>query len=320
MDNMVLILVAIGSVVVLGAVILILIGMRDSGEADSLDQRLAEYAARGETASLEEIELSQPLRDRIIFPMARWLGAFVTRFTPQNALQSTARKIELAGNPRGLDPALFWALRIVVAILIAGFLLFIYRIGTLNWSLGRRTLILAAFTGLGFYVPELLLTSRIQRRQNNIRKALPDALDLLTICVEAGLGFDGAMQKVYEKWDNELSVAFGRVIREIQLGKLRREALKDMADRIGIPEMTSFVAAIIQSEQLGVSMAKVLRIQADQMRIKRRQLAEEMAHKAPIKMLIPMALLIFPAICIVLMTPALLLMMRSALKGILFGG
>jgi tight adherence protein C len=320
MDNMVLILVAIGTVVVLGAAILILIGMRDSGESDSLDQRLAEYAARGETASLEEIELSQPLRDRIIFPLARWLGAFVTRFTPQNALQSTARKIELAGNPRGLDPALFWALRIVVAILIAGFLLFIYRIGTLNWSLGRRTLILATFTGLGFYVPELLLTSRIQRRQNNIRKALPDALDLLTICVEAGLGFDGAMQKVYEKWDNELSVAFGRVIREIQLGKLRREALKDMADRIGIPEMTSFVAAIIQSEQLGVSMAKVLRIQADQMRIKRRQLAEEMAHKAPIKMLIPMALLIFPAICIVLMTPALLLMMRSALKGILFGG
>lgn len=320
MDNTVLILVAIGSIVFLGALILILIGMRDSGETDSLEQRLAEYAARGETASLEEIELSQPLRDRIIFPMARWLGAFVTRFTPQNALQSTAHKIELAGNPRGLDPALFWALRIIVAILIAGFLLFIYQIGSLNWSLGRRTLLLAAFTGLGFYVPELLLTSKIQRRQREIRKAMPDALDLLTICVEAGLGFDGAMQKVYEKWNNELSLAFGRVIREIQLGKLRREALKDMADRVGIPEMTSFVAAIIQSEQLGVSMAKVLRIQADQMRIKRRQLAEEMAHKAPIKMLIPMALLIFPAICIVLMTPALLLMMRSALKGILFGG
>jgi tight adherence protein C len=149
---------------------------------------------------------------------------------------------------------------------------------------------------------------------------MPDALDLLTICVEAGLGFDGAMAKVYDKWDNELSMAFGRVIREIQLGKLRREALRDMADRLGLPEMTSFVAAVIQSEQLGVSMAKVLRIQSDQMRIKRRQLAEEEAHKAPIKMLIPMALLIFPSICIVLMTPAALMMMRSAMNGILFGG
>jgi tight adherence protein C len=165
----------------------------------------------------------------------------------------------------------------------------------------------------------MLLTSKIQRRQKEIRKAMPDALDLLTICVEAGLGFDGAMAKVAEKWDNELSLSFGRALREMQLGKLRREALRDMADRIGIPEMTSFVAAVIQSEQLGVSMAKVLRIQSDQMRIRRRQLAEEEAHKAPIKMLVPLALLIFPSICIVLMTPAFLILIRSALKGILFG-
>ena len=149
---------------------------------------------------------------------------------------------------------------------------------------------------------------------------MPDALDLLTICVEAGLGFDGAMQKVNEKWDNELGRAFGRVLREIQLGKLRREALRDMAERMGVGEMTSFIAAVIQSEQLGVSMAKVLRIQSDQMRVKRRQLAEEEAHRAPIKMLIPMALLIFPSICIVLMTPALLMLFRSALNNLLFGG
>jgi tight adherence protein C len=104
---------------------------------------------------------------------------------------------------------------------------------------------------------------------------------LLTICVEAGLGFDAGMAKVSEKWENELALAFARAIREVQLGKVRREALRDMADRLGIPEMTSFVAAIIQSEQLGVSMAKVLRIQSDQMRMKRRQRAEEEAHKAP---------------------------------------
>jgi tight adherence protein C len=205
-------------------------------------------------------------------------------------------------------------------VAIAGFLLFIFSIGSINWSLGRKVLVLIGFTALGFYVPEMLLTSRIERRQKAIRRAMPDALDLLTICVEAGLGFDGAMQKVSEKWNNELSQAFGRVIRELSLGKLRREALRDMADRIGIAEMTSFVAAVIQSEQLGVSMAKVLRIQADQMRIKRRQIAEEAAHKAPIKMLIPMALLIFPSICIVLMTPAILSMFRSTLGSVLFRG
>jgi len=156
-----------------------------------------------------------------------------------------------------------------------------------------------------------MLTSRITRRQKEIRKAMPDALDLLTICVEAGLGFDAAMSKVSEKWDNELSLAFARTIREIQLGKVRRDALKDMSDHLGIPEMMSFVAAIIQSEQLGVSMAKVLRIQADQMRLKRRQRAEEEAHKAPIKMIIPMALLIFPTIMIIILTPAALQIANS---------
>ena len=140
---------------------------------------------------------------------------------------------------------------------------------------------------------------------------MPDALDLLTICVEAGLGFEAAMSKVAEKWDNQLALAFARTLKEIQLGKVRREALKDMSDRLGIPEMTSFVAAIIQSEQLGVSLAKVLRIQADQMRVKRRQYAEEQAHKAPIKMIIPMALLIFPSILIIILTPAILQFMAS---------
>jgi tight adherence protein C len=140
---------------------------------------------------------------------------------------------------------------------------------------------------------------------------MPDALDLLTICVEAGLGFEAAMAKVNEKWDNEIARAFGRVIREIQLGKLRREALRDMAERLGIPEMTSFVAAVIQSEQLGVSMAQVLRIQSDQMRVRRRQIAEEKAHQAPIKMLLPLGLFIMPSICITLMGPAVLILMKN---------
>ena len=144
---------------------------------------------------------------------------------------------------------------------------------------------------------------------------MPDALDLLTICVEAGLGFDAAMIKVAEKWESPLSRAFGRAIQEVQLGKLRREALRDMATNIDISEMTSFVAVVIQSEMLGVSMAKVLRIQSDQMRVRRRQMAEEEAHKAPIKMLIPMVLLTFPSLLIVLMVPAALSILSSGIMG-----
>jgi len=314
------IIVVVVVVIIIAAIALIAIGMRDSSGVDPLRERLADYADRGETASLEEIELSQPLSERIVYPLARRMGEIALRFTPQNALQVTQRKLELAGNPRGVEPTLFWISRFVTALVFGGAMTFLMTVGLKNWGWSTKILVIAAFLGLGFYIPEMLITSKIQRRQKEIRKAMPDALDLLTICVEAGLGFDGAMAKVNEKWDNELSIAFGRVIREIQLGKLRREALRDMADRMGIPEMTSFVAAVIQSEQLGVSMAKVLRIQSDQMRIKRRQLAEEEAHKAPIKMLIPMALLIFPSICIVLMTPAILMLMRSALKTLLFGG
>lgn len=309
-----LLVVIIVVVVLGGAVALIVIGLRDNSDrTDPLQERLLEFASRGEVVNLEEIEMSQPFTERVVYPMARKFGEIATRFTPQNALQETAQKLEQAGSPKGIDPTIFWASRFVAAVIMAGFLLFIFSIASIDWTWGRKFIIVGIFTVFGFYMPELMIRSKIQRRQKEIKRAMPDALDLLTICVEAGLGFDGAMSKVYEKSDTELSRAFGRVLREIQLGKLRREALRDMADRIGIAEMTSFVAAIIQSEQLGVSMARVLRIQSDQMRVKRRQAAEEEAQKAPIKMLFPMGVLIFPSILIILLGPAGIMLMQSAL-------
>ena len=303
--------IVIGAIILLGAIVLVVIGLRSPQDADPLQSRLADFASRGEQASLEQIELSQPFSQRIIIPIARRMGEIVMRFTPQNAIQSMSRKLELAGNPGNLDPSVFFALRFV-GLPIGLIFIFLDNIASPNTMMDGKGLMFGIPASiLGFYLPDLLLKSRIDRRQKEIRKAMPDALDLLTICVEAGLGFEAAMSKVYEKWDNELGRAFGRVIREVQLGKLRREALRDMADRLGINEMTSFVAAVIQSEQLGVSMAQVLRIQADQMRVRRRQLAEEEAHKAPLKMLLPMALFIFPALCIVLMTPAVLIIVAS---------
>lgn len=303
----------IGLVVLIGAVILVVVGIKSPQDADPLEDRLAEYAARGETVSLEEIEMSQSFSQRIVVPIAKKMGEFVMRFTPQNAINSMSKKVELAGNPGNLDPAVFFALRFL-GIPFGLIFIVLDRIAVPGSFFDGKGLLFGLPAAiLGFYLPDLLLQSRIDRRQKEIRKAMPDGLDLLTICVEAGLGFDAAMSKLYEKWDNELGKAFGRVVREIQLGKLRREALRDMADRLGVSEMSSFVAAVIQSEQLGVSMAQVLRIQADQMRIRRRQLAEEEAHKAPIKMLIPMAIFIFPALCIVLMTPAILILVEQGM-------
>lgn len=303
-------LIIFGVVVLLGAIAVVIFSLRrnqaSGGEDDPVQARLAEFIQRGEdVASLEDIELSQPFSERVIIPVIRRIGEFSARFTPQKAIQDTARRFELAGNPWPVDPPTFLAIRFILAVVFGGFLLLVIAISPPS-SATDNFLYIGGATVAGFFLPHLMLSSRITRRQAEVRKAMPDALDLLTICVEAGLGFDAALSRISQKWENELSLAFARTIREIQLGKTRRDALKDMSDRLGIAEMTSFVAAIIQSEQLGVSMARVLRIQSDQMRVKRRQYAEEQAHKAPVKMIIPMALLIFPSIMIIILTPAAL--------------
>lgn len=314
-------------VILVVAILLVVVGRRAQATRDPLQARLAEYSNRERPTSLEEIEMSQSFSERIVYPALRKMGEFVVRFTPENALRAIQHELDLAGNPRGLDPRVFFLMRIVGAVGGVGFVLLMGFLAAdpnsfLSFKSGvAKVLATAAGAGaLGFYIPSLMLRSRIQRRQDNVVKSMPDALDLLTICVEAGLGFDQAMQRVSEKWENELSLAFARCIAEIRLGKLRREALRDMADRIEVPDLTSFAAAIIQADQLGVSMARVLRIQSEQMRLRRRQRAEKKAHEAPIKMLIPMAFLIFPSIYIVLLGPAALQVARQFGLGALTGG
>jgi tight adherence protein C len=308
------------TIVIIGAIALVIIGLRNPQSSDeaALQARLEELSKRGETVDLEKLELSQPFTERIIYPVARKLGELAIRFTPQNALQSISKKLELAGASQQFDPSLFLFAQLFCAVLFGGLIMLVFSVKEDPMPPSQSILYGLGFAIIGYFFPQLYISSKITSRQKNIRKAMPDALDLLTICVEAGLGFDAAMAKVSEKWQTELSLSLARVIQEVQLGKLRREAMRDMAERIGIPEMTSFVAAVIQSEQLGVSMAKVLHIQADQMRIKRRQHAEEEAHKAPLKMLIPMGLLIFPALMVTLMTPAALRLIHSGV-GQMFG-
>lgn len=292
--------------------VMIYIGLRERRDIDPLQERLLQYGDQELPDSLEEIELSVPFKERVLVPIAEKIANLVIKVTPQKQLEEARRKIELAGLTT--NPSVFLIQRVIfmIALGVGGALL--------GFVVRKETFMMAmAYTGggaaLGYYFPVMSINSKIAKRQDMIIRALPDALDLLVICVEAGLGFDMAMGKVYEKWDNDLALAFGRVLREIQLGRLRREALKDMADRMDVADVNTFTAAIIQADQLGVSMASILRVQSEQMRTKRRQRAQEKAQQAPVKMMIPMVLLIFPSIWIVLMGPAVLKVMGAMGNG-----
>ncbi|MBN2303302.1 MAG: type II secretion system F family protein [Anaerolineae bacterium] len=309
--------IGIIGLLIFGAVLLgglVLVGMRDDAEGDPLERRLAEYGDRELPQSLEELELSLSTRERVIIPMYRALANFAVRFTPENQIDSIRRQIELAGKTQTMEPVAFFGQRIALtlALGVGAFFVFFF---VAHWGVVKGVAATVIGSLLGYYLPVLQLQGQISRRQDGIIKDLPDALDLLTICVEAGLGFEQAMGKVYEKWDNDLATAFGRVLQEIQLGKRRGEALRDMSNRMDVPDVTSFVAALIQAEQLGVSIAKILRIQSDQMRVKRRQRAQEKAQQAPVKMMIPMVLLIFPSIWIVLLGPSIIILMESGVVG-----
>lgn len=310
-------MIGIIGLVVFGAILLgglIIIGMRGESEGDPLEKRLAEYGDRELPQSLEELELSLSTRERVIIPMYRALANFAVKFTPENQIESIRHQIELAGKSQTMEPVAFFGQRIALTIAmgIGAFFVFFFMA---KWGVVKGVVATVVGALLGYYLPVLQLQGQIKRRQENIVKSLPDALDLLTICVEAGLGFEQAMGKVYEKWDNDLAIAFGRVLQEIQLGKRRGESLRDMSRRMDVPDVTSFVAALIQAEQLGVSIAKILRIQSDQMRVKRRQRAQEKAQQAPVKMMIPMVLLIFPSIWIVLLGPSIIILMESGVVG-----
>lgn len=299
------------AIVIIAAIVLVVIGIRQQQTYDPLEDRLAEYASSGDVTSLEEIELSQPFMERIVLPIAKRFGGIALRFTPQNALTDISNKLEQSGSKT--DSTVFLAIKLIASIGSGGALFAFQNFGpnASTNSFMMKFLVPLVVVFLGYKVPDFMLSSKISKRQNDVTKSLPDALDLLTICVEAGLGFDAAMKKVSEKWDNELSHAFGRALREMQLGKLRREALKDMGERIDVSDLNSFIATVIQSEQLGVSMAKVLRIQSDDMRVKRRQRAQEAAQKAPIKMLLPLVFLVFPTILIILLAPAVLMIISN---------
>lgn len=270
---------------------------------DPLKDRLEEYGTRPRT--LAEIEMSEPFADRFLRPFVKGIAAFVSRLTPSSALESTQKRLIQAGFAGRMQASDFMGMKGFVALFLGAFGVLI----SLRLLPGYGTIGLIACVvllgGLGYYMPDLWLSGQETRRRDGIQRALPDAIDLLTISVEAGLGFDAALSRVVEKSDNMLTREFGRVIQEMRVGVARRDALRSLVERTGVDDLSVFVTAIIQAEQLGASIANVLRIQSAEMRVRRRQRAEILAHQAPIKMLFPMVFLIFPPLMVVVLGPAI---------------
>jgi len=286
------------------AVLLIFFGLVGGRSVDPVQARLTQLGTM-QAKNLEELELQQPFLERTLRPLAGRMSGTVGRVTSQSFGDRTQKRLALAGNPADLRTTDFLGLKAVSALAFSGgaFLVFGILLG-----MGFFGIILTgAFAIVGFLVPEFWLSRRVKARQKAILLGIPDTLDLLTISVKAGLGFDQALAKVVEKMKGPLPDEYRRALAEIRVGKSRREALRDVVTRTEVPALTNFIGAIIQAEQLGVSISKVLQVQSDQLRIERRQRAEEMAAKAPIKMLFPLVGCIFPSLFIVILGPALIL-------------
>lgn len=287
---------------ILGAsLILIHFGLRNSGTQPTIEDRLARFSER--TYSLEELELSQPFTKRVLAPMFLRAARFFSKFTPQSNTERIRHQLDLAGNPSRLGVTEFVGLKAGLAVVCGGFVFLLLALG--GSSLMNMLLFPMAIGAVAFMSPGIWLGRKVKARQKAIQMALPDAIDLLTISVEAGLGFDPALQRVTEKWDNELTYEFSRLLHEMRVGKSRREAMRELSGRCGVDDLNVFVSSIIQADHLGVSITQVLRTQSRQIRLRRRQRAEETAHKAPIKMLFPMVFLIFPAVYAVILGPAI---------------
>jgi tight adherence protein C len=290
-----------------GATMMLLWGLRAMGQTRTVERERL-YAV-GTALTVQEVDLSRPFGERVIRPMVTSVLGLIARLTPSRNIQELQHKLELAGRPPGWSAAQVVGLRVVGALLCAGLALTLTSFGDV--ALASRLVLALASGGLGFYLPILWLNLRIGQRKKALLRALPDGLDMLNICVGAGMGFDAALSRVGDLWQTPLADEFNRVVTETRLGKSRRQALQDLARRTEVLEIENFVATIVQADQLGVSIAKVLRTQAEQMRITRRQRAEELARQATIKLLFPLVFLIFPAMLAVLLGPAVPQIMNS---------
>lgn len=267
------------------------------------DERIDDYLLSSEQAA-QRLLADQSFTERVLLPNFKRLGELIMSATPAGFVQKSRQKLDMAGNPPHFGLVeYFGAKALSIAVLIpAGIfcLQFTPLVGLL------RLLVIAVIAGVGLWLPDIVLQRVIEARQVAIRRALPDMLDLLVISVEAGVSFDGAVQKVVEKATGPLAMELRRVLEQVQLGQTRGDALREMAQRTLVPDLVSFVAAVTQAETMGISIATVLRTQAVTVRERRSQFAREMAAKLPTKLLFPLVFLIFPSLFAVILGPAVI--------------
>ena len=282
------------------------------GEAVTLPARerrssVGRAATYGKTrAPLSERQL--PFKQRVLSPMGDRLAGFTLKLHPKTTVDGVSTRLLAAGLGRKISPTTFLALKSTFAIggLVLGALF-----GGAVAGAGGVLLLAIAAAGLGFIAPDFVVSSKARSRRDRSRAELPDALDLMAVSVEAGMGFDGAIAKLTEHMSGPLVNELGITLGEMRVGEGRVDALKKMADRVPTPEVASFVRAIVQADQLGISMGRILRVQAADSRLRRQAAAEERAMKAPIKMLFPTAVFIFPAMFLVILGPAVINVIKA---------
>lgn len=262
-------------------------------------RRAARYGARQEARG----HAQQPFRERVVSPLGDRLARWTLKLHPKTTTEGVSARLLGAGLGRSISPTTFLAFKsgLAIAGAVVGALF-----GGAAVGAGGVLFCAIALAGLGFIAPDFVVSSKARGRREQIKSELPDALDLMAVSVEAGMGFDGAISKLTEHMSGPLADEFALTLSEIRIGETRQDALKKLAERTETPELNSFVRAIIQADQLGISLGRILRVQATDSRLKRQAAAEEKAMKAPIKMLFPTVLFIFPAMFLVILGPAFL--------------
>ncbi len=294
-----------------GAILLIVLGLAGGSPVDPVQARLTQLGTM-QAKNLEELELQAPFLERTLRPLATRLSSRMSRVASSSFTERTEKRLALAGNPGDLRISDWLGIKTIAAVVGAILFFFLFVVlGLMSFPLLISFVMVGVGALFGYTMPEFWLGGRVKKRQKAILLMIPDTLDLLTISVRAGLGFDAALAKVVEKLKGPLSDEFRRALAEVRVGKARRDALRDIVPRTEVVPLTNFIGAIIQAEQLGVSVSKVLQIQSEQLRIERRQRAEEQAAKAPIKMLFPLVGCIFPSLFIVILGPAIILIVTN---------
>lgn len=299
----------LGALLVAVAVGLLALALREEPDARGVARSLALVEATSSAPEQLREQAQPPFRERVLDPAVDWCRGLGRRLAGRDAPERIRHRLDLAGNPAG------WTVDRVLTWTVLGALVGLGGCALVGLLLGAPPpvllLLAAGGTVLGYYAPGLVLYQRAYDRAEQVRRDLPDAIDLLTISVEAGLGFDAAVQQVAQNTEGPLADELARMIREMQLGAGRAGALRGLADRSNVPELRAFVGAMVQADQLGIPIAQVLRVQSSEIRVKRRQRAEEKAQQVPVKMTVPLIFCILPCLFVVVLGPALLTIMDT---------